>query len=297
MFFHGKREKLFITNQEIGLYSGINDANTFFTNRETCGVKGKEINSVKRTAVIIETLSYYGPIGVREIARLINNDKSTVHRTISTLEETGFVIKSAVNGKYLLSPKLFEIANRSLAINEVTARIESHLRELNKITKETILTAVLFQENILYIHKTNTHRQNQVVGEVEVTAEIGYRLPLYSTAGGKVILAFLDPFQRVHIINKITPLKKTAKNTKLSKAVLLKELDEIACKGYAISDEEYQNGYSAIAAPLFTYGKKVIGSVAIVAPASKMRENRFSELGIIIVKYGKLMSAELGCED
>jgi IclR family KDG regulon transcriptional repressor len=254
----------------------------------------KTIKTVKKAAFIIEVLSHYGSAGVREMARLTNNDKSTVSRILMTLEGVGFVSRSAVNGKYFLSPKLFEIANRSLTSWDIRARLEPHLQKLNKITGETILTGVVLHGDILYIHKLKALQKKESQDDREITSEIGYRVPIYNTAGGKAVLAFLPPAERDQLLNSIAPFKKTAKKTVQSKTALLEELEEVKKRGYAISDGEYKDEFIGVAAPLFNFQQKVFGAVAIVVPSSRMNKERIEEFGKLVALYGNKMSFDLG---
>lgn len=253
------------------------------------------INSIKRAAFIIEVLSHYGSLGVREMARLTNNDKSTISRILKTLEEVGFVNKSSINGKYLISPKLFEIANRSLSSWDIRARLEPYLHKLNKLTRETILTGIVMHGDILYIHKLKALPQKkESENGREVISEIGYRVPIYNTAAGKAVLAFWPSSEREQLLKTITPFKRTSRKTVLSVEELLTELEEVKKRGYAVSDGEYSDGFSAVAAPLFNFQHKVLGAVAIVVPLSSMNQERIEELGKLVAVYCSKMSFDLG---
>lgn len=270
--------------------------------------KKQTINSVKRAAIIIETLSH-GPAGVREIARLTNYDKSSISRTLLTLEDTGFVTKANFNGKYMLSYKLFEIGNRSLSSFEFRIRLEPHLHELNRMTRETILVGVLLQNDILIIRKLRSlpeqnKRDNdkdrdkekdfKKEKDLELVSEIGYRVPIHNSALGKALLSFLNPEQQEELLENIT-FRKTAKHTLQSKEELLHEVEQIRKRGYAVNDEELKNDIRAVAAPFFNYRHEVAGAVGITGLSSRMDPERLKDLGMLIVRFSNKISADLGC--
>ncbi len=250
------------------------------------------MSSVKRSTYIIEVMSHYGPVGVRELARLTNLDKSAVSRILKALEEADFIMRSG-NGKYILSPKLLEIANLSIKNFALKERTEVHLRELHRLTRETILMGVLLQNDIFLIHKIKADHPSLKYEELEITSEIGYRVPLYNSSSGKAILAFLDPTKQDQLINSMV-INKVTQKTIVSKIQLKKELEITRQRGYAINDEELRDGIRGVGAPVLNFRGEVIGSVTLTAPVSRMTEERMLEYGRLLTRFGAKMSFDMG---
>ncbi len=250
------------------------------------------MSSVKRATYIIEVMSHYGPVGVRELARLTNLDKSAVSRILKALEEAEFIMRSGT-GKYILSPKLLEIANLSVRNFAIKERTEGHLQELHRLTRETVFMGVLLQNDIFYIHKIKSNHPTVKAEELDIIAEIGYRVPLYNSSSGKAILAFLDPTKQEQLIKNIV-INKVTQKTIISKRQLKEELEITRQRGYAINDEELRDGFRGVGAPVLNFRGEVIGSVTITAPVSRMNEERMLEYGRLLTRYGAKMSFDLG---
>jgi IclR family KDG regulon transcriptional repressor len=60
------------------------------------------------------------------------------------------------------------------------------MREISRLTKETIHLGALDEDSIVYIHKIDS------MYNLRMYSRIGRRNPLYSTAIGKVLLAWRD---------------------------------------------------------------------------------------------------------
>ena len=86
---------------------------------------------------------------------------------------------------------------------------------------------------------------------------------MYCSAPGKVLLAYSDTDYIEEYLSQ--QLEKRTKNTITERSALLSELEAIRRKGYATDREEFGNGISCVAAPVFNYTGKVIGTVGCSA--------------------------------
>jgi IclR family KDG regulon transcriptional repressor len=88
-------------------------------------------------------------------------------------------------------------------------------------------------------------------------------------------------------------LKKFTKNTITSKKKLFEELKITRERGYAIDNEEIEDGLRCIAAPIFNAEGNVIAAVSISGPSSRINETTYDEYSKYVVKTAKLISGEL----
>jgi len=205
--------------------------------------------------------------GVTELAGVVNQPESTVQRIINTLEYKGYLLQNPKTKKYRLSLKMLtnlQVGQQMMLWQE---KAKKHLAWLNEKCGETVNLAIRDGDKLVYIDKVDSNhllRPNFVVG---------LRYPLYCTAIGKCLL--LD-FPR-HKLKYLFPngLEKIAPDTKADLKELVKDLDALGEDGYAIDDEEFQQGLYCISAPVHGLDEKVVAAVSISSPKVRItNENR-----------------------
>jgi DNA-binding IclR family transcriptional regulator len=178
-----------------------------------------------------------------------------VFRILNTLEQAGWVYCNCQ--KYGLTLSLFGLA--SMPINRLTLNTAATpvLYDLLNKTGESTYLAVLKEDKALYLQHLDG------VKNVRVAGRVGGEYELYCSAPGKVLLAFADK----DFIEEYTSrsFEKRTANTITEKKALIKELEEIRNFGYALDREEFGNGISCIAAPIFGFDKKVVGVIGCSA--------------------------------
>ncbi len=219
------------------------------------------IQSVSRTVAILKCFLEKNEIGITEIARMVGLRKSTTAGLVSTLKDENILEQNEVTGKYRLGLTFFEIASRSKTDLRTVA--EPYLQELLEITNETVNLAVLSDTEVIYLSKMeSTH-------SIRITTSIGTRLPVFCTAIGKAMLAFLERREAENIINRIEFTPFTDK-TITDKERFVDTLDVIRSTGIAMDNEEYERGVICIATPLISNSGRPVGAISVSGPKSRM---------------------------
>ena len=145
--------------------------------------------SVERGLAILSSFDAERPLmGVSELARELDLNRSTAHRYISTLAHLGYLTQAPVTKRYRLGPKVLDLgfaAINSMDVREIAA---PHLRALSDETGCTVNLAILDGADVVYIERCRTARPGQ--REIDLNLHVGSRLPAYCTALGKAIVAF-----------------------------------------------------------------------------------------------------------
>jgi len=231
------------------------------------------INSVDRALDVIILLHEVGrEMGVSEIAEKLDTYKSTIHRTLASLEGKGFVKQNPDTEKYWLGMKLFaigmEIGNK-LPIKEM---IKPYCDALHKEFGEVVNASVLDLTNAdnpqgIIIYKSFDATQLLIVNPPE-----GAGSPIYGSSVGKCLLAFndIDLEQFKHI-----PLKKYTDKTIDNWDDLAKNIEEVKNNGYAVDDEELEIGLTCIGAPILDKNNKAIAAISLSGPTQRMKSGDF----------------------
>lgn len=125
--------------------------------------------------------------------------------------------------KYSLTLKLFELGARALQNVDLIRSADIQMREISRLTKETIHLGALDEDSIVYIHKIDS------MYNLRMYSRIGRRNPLYSTAIGKVLLAWRDRDEVKQILEGVE-YKRSTDRTITSTEALLPVLDQCASK-------------------------------------------------------------------
>ncbi len=110
---------------------------------------------------------------------------------------------------------------------------------------------------------------------VRLFTVVGNRVPLHATGSGKALLASL-PHQRREALLDRAGLRAHTGKTLVDRAALARALDEARERGYALDDEEYDDGVRCVAVAVGPIGAP-IGAISISGPASRLTKQRLVE--------------------
>lgn len=198
-----------------------------------------------------------------EIARKAGLSKSSTHRLLQTLAQDGFVAQDGDSSRYRLSLKLLWLASSlvdGLGLDQVARPV---LEELAQATRQTVHMALLDSNVAVYVQKIDSP------GAIRMYSQVGKRVPFHCTGLGKAILAYL-PEERVREIVATEGLPRRTANTITKPKALFEHLALIRSRGYALDEEEHEEGICCIAAPLFDRQKRVAGAISITALAFRV---------------------------
>jgi len=241
------------------------------------------IKSVETTLQIIETLKHLEGATVTELANELDCTKGTVHNHLATLASRGFVVQR--DDEYRLGIILFGYGQH---IREEYDRIyDLAVPELEKLAERTGELANLFVEEHgqgIYLHRT--------AGEQALSLDtgVGTIVDLHNTALGKAILAHMSS-ERVDKIIDRHGLTETTPNTLTSRKALYENLETIHERGVAFDCEERVIGVQCIAAPIVTKDGRVLGSISVAGPTSRMNlEDGAPELNELVANTADVIS-------
>lgn len=245
------------------------------------------IQALERAAAILRSFTEAEPeLGVGELSRRLGLHKSTVSRILATLERERLVGRNPENGKYRLGLGLISLAGVALGRLNVRGASQPHLPALVEATQETVNVVVRDDSECVNVEREASARP------IHYTGWIGRRLPLHCTAGGKVLLAWLSPAQRQAILP--VPLRRFTPLTLADPNLLDSALHAVVVQGFAIDHEEFEPGFSAIAAPLRNHLGEVVAAVAVSGPTYRMGPGQIEAFIPPLLETSRRISADLG---
>ncbi len=247
----------------------------------------KVVQSIERALNILEELAKEKDgMGVTELSRRVGLHKSTVHRILSVLLKYKYVDKDPDTKRYRLGMKPLYLGG--IILDRLDLRREAHdlLKKLANEVNETVHLVIPDNDMGLYIDKIDSNQT------FRMRSQIGWYVPLHATAVGKAILAFSPRSYVDRVIRK--GLKSCTENTITNPEVLLRHLEEVRLRGYAVDDEENEPGVRCVAAPIFDYRNKVIAALSISGSVLTITQERIPYLAKKVMEYASVISKRMG---
>ena len=222
----------------------------------------------------------------KRVATLSKLPVSTVHRFLVNLERTGFLTCGG-DGVYHLGIACFAIGQSALGQLDIRRISQPHLEELNHRTRETIHLTVRHGLSAVYVEKLDSSEP------LRIHSRIGAAVPLYCTAVGKVMLAYLPQEEQDSVLRQLE-LKRLTANTVGNLQELQTELYRVRKNGYACDMEEHELHIRCIAAPIWDHRGEVHASLSVTAPVLRMSVSRLRQLAPLVQEAGVRISFQLG---
>lgn len=245
------------------------------------------LGSVRNAARVLRAFSSAGQeLGVSELARHLGLGKSTTHRLLSTLAHERLLEQDPQTGRYRLGLALYELGTT------VTEHVDLHeaalpvLTTLRHTTGEMVHVAVLDGLEVVYVERLESHHM------LPVFRKVGHRLPAHQTSSGKVLLAAMPRDLLLARLHGVVLARRTER-TITDHDRLLRELDEVTTRGWAINAEEGHPGVVSVGAPLRGPDGNVIAAISVVGATQRMQP-ALRRHTTVLIESARVISRRLG---
>jgi len=244
--------------------------------------------SVLKALDILECLaSAERPLSAQDVAQHCSLSRPTAYRHLVTLSTRDYVTTCDDGRSYQVGPKVLELGKSFLDRLDLPELARASMRELSRTSQETVHLTVLDGTEILYVAKVDGPQS------VRMYSAIGTRNPLYCTAMGKAILAFLPPEKRTALLDQTTLAPRTP-NTITDRTALDRHLELVRSQGFAIDDVEFEEGIRCLGAPILNHTGRVTAAISISGPAYRLSNSRLQELSGRVVEASQAISGKMG---
>jgi IclR family KDG regulon transcriptional repressor len=252
---------------------------------------GESRNTIRSVAQALKALDYLescgDEAGVTEVGEALGVHKSTASRLLATMESGGYVARNDVTSKYSLGMRVVELAKTKLDQLDLRTYARPFLEELVRKTEETAHLAIMDQGSIVYIDKVDTPHI------LIMRSRIGYRISPHCTALGKAILSALPEPRRDAILQE-EGLERFTPNTITDPLMFREHLRKVRTQGFAVDDEEHEEGIRCAAAVVRDHTGGVAGAISVSGPAVRVSRQRVEEIGISVRDVCHRLSKSLG---
>jgi IclR family pca regulon transcriptional regulator len=228
--------------------------------------------SLAKACRVLEVFDGQEPeLNLSEIGRRTNLDIGTVHRLVRTMVGLGYLQQGENAKRYRLGLKVIDLGFNSISRIHVQSLTRPILLSLVDSVIVSASVGVLDSSKIVYIDRVQVG-----LTPLGATRGIGSRVPLYCSAIGRAILAFLSSERCDQILEAEERVKLTP-HTITSLREIRQRIDEARELGYAFSDQEMIPGVRALAAPILDREGRPLASLSVAAQSFSMPAEQFVE--------------------
>ncbi|HEV2783433.1 MAG TPA: IclR family transcriptional regulator [Actinophytocola sp.] len=219
------------------------------------------VQSLERGLAVIRAFDRdHAELTLSEVAAATGVTRAAARRFLLTLAELGYV---RAEGRFFsLTARVLELGYAYLSSLSLPEVAEPHLEALVAEVNESSSVSVLDGQDVVYVARVPTSRIMTVV------ISVGTRFPAYATSMGRVLLAGLPDGELESYLDGVRLEPLTAR-TVSSVAALRGELAKVRAQGYALVNQELEDGLRAIAAPIRDRTGRVIAALNVSAHASR----------------------------
>ncbi|WFE27382.1 IclR family transcriptional regulator C-terminal domain-containing protein [Solwaraspora sp. WMMD791] len=219
------------------------------------------VQSLERGLAVIRAFDARNPeLTLSEVARICDLTRAAARRFLLTLVDLGYV---RTDGRmFSLTPRVLELGYAYLSAISLPEVAEPHLERLVAQVHESSSVCVLDGDGVVYVSRVPTSRI------MTVSINVGTRFPAYATSVGRVLLAYL-PEEEATARLEGSRLDRLTARTLHTVPALRAELNRIRAQGYAIVDQELEDGLRSVAAPIRDRAGTVVAAVNISVHASR----------------------------
>ncbi|HSV81583.1 MAG TPA: IclR family transcriptional regulator [Ramlibacter sp.] len=225
------------------------------------------------------------PMGVSELGRALELNKSNVHRLLRTLTASGYVHNVSGSGRYEITSKLWELG--VAFVNKLDVKTVAHeaMKQLVNTTGETAHLSILNGDEVVFIDKVDSPQP------IRAYANVGGRAPAYCVSAGKVFLAFGPPSLVDAVVRELRPYTP---ETITEPEELKRQLARVREDGYATNYGEWNIGVGGVAAPIRDSGGQVVAALGLSAPVDRLKTRPIEQVAELVAEAAKSISGRLG---
>ncbi len=208
-------------------------------------------------------------LSLAELSKAAGLNKTTTHRLLRALQSESLIERNPTSSQYSLGAGLMALGVQALASSDLRRRVRPMLKTLARESGETATLEVPVEGSMLIL--------DEVIGRhvVGAAANVGTTWPLHATSSGKAYMAFEEDG-----INKLgTDLYPLTAKTLTDREAIQPQLFDIRRRGYAVTVDELEEGFTAIATVIRGAMGDVQGTLSICGPSNRFGPSRRAELG------------------
>lgn len=234
------------------------------------------VTAIDRALELIIYLQRQGEeVGISQIARDLGEHKSTIFRTLNTLERRGFVYQNLQTGRYWLGSRFFSLGKAVEHHTQLSDMVKPYTKKLYDMYKEVVNVSILERNPGGHYMSVLVQKEESPTQMLTVNPPVGSVSECHCSSVGKCLLAFSDNID-LSVYKDEDFIRYTDKSI-VSVEGLRSELIKIKTDGFAMDNEELEIGLTCIGAPILDRYGKAVAAISLSGPTSRMLKGNFLE--------------------
>jgi IclR family pca regulon transcriptional regulator len=219
------------------------------------------VQSLERGLAVIRAFDAENrELALSDVARSTGLTRAAARRFLLTLVKLGYV--HFADGRFSLRPRVLDLGYAYLSSLSLPEVAGPHMEALVAKVNESSSISVLDDTEVVYVVRVPTRRI------MSITLAVGTRLPAYATSMGRVLLAGLDDEELDERISRMQ-IRPLTSHTVASERALRDALAVVRKQGYAMVDQELEEGLRSAAVPIHGADGAVTASLNVSVHASR----------------------------
>lgn len=225
------------------------------------GRGGHHVQSLERGLAVIKAFNAGSPeLTLSDVAKATGLTRAAARRFLLTLADLGYV---RTDGKYFsLTARVLELGYAFLSSLSLPEVAQPHLERLSAEVQESSSVSVLEDTDVVYVARVAVSRI------MALSINVGTRFPAHATSMGHVLLAGLTE-QELERYLSAARFEQLTPHTITSPSALRTELETVRQQGWALVDQELEEGLRSVAAPIRDREGKVVAAINLSTHASR----------------------------
>jgi len=246
------------------------------------------VQSVVRALSLLKILARSDDgMRVSDIAREVGLAVSTAHRLLTTLEMQGFAQFEADTSLWFVGREAFSVGSAFGRRRSFVAPALPFLRRLRDATRETANLGILDNDALVTVSQVESREIMRAISPP------GGRVPVFCSGMGKAILATWSEADVLALVERAGFSSMTPKSLRTQDA-LLKDLELVRTRGYALDDEEHVTGLRCVAAVVWSPQGEAAGAISVSGLAARLTQSRIEQVGATVRQAAEDLTSRLG---
>ena len=220
------------------------------------------VQSLSRGLTVLQAFNAERPaMTLADMARATGLTRATARRLLLTLVTLGYVCSDGRT--FELTPRVLDLGFAYVSSLQLPDIAQPFMEALSDRVHESVSASVLDGTQIVYVARVNTQR---IMG---ISLAIGSRLPAAWTSMGRVLLAGL-PDEQINAFLEGLVITKLTSESITDVDDLRTEVYAVRTQGYALVDQELEEGIRSVAAPLRDRRGRTLAAINVGTHAARV---------------------------
>lgn len=223
-----------------------------------------------------------------DLSRRLKIPKSSASYILRVLEKRDY-LQRETGGKYRLGLKLLSLTGGAITHLDLREVAKPFLSDfLKKSRLPEVHLAVLDNGRAVYIEKIEDEKSF-----IRMDIWVGHRLPVHTTAIGKILVSFLPEDEILQIL-ELRGMERKTKKSITNPQKFLREAERVRKYGFAVDDEENAESVRCIAAPIYDSKGKIIAALGTSSVVMHIDETHLPKIVELITESAAKVSRQMG---